>query len=77
MTAQEAMLDLCRKWGMCANHGGCPLMEGENKQRKYLCNNLENQKTIDILLSLGYDLDGFPSANITVSESDIASILGM
>lgn len=77
MTPQEAMLDLCCKWGLCSNKGGCPLMEIENKQRKYLCNNLEKQKAIDILLSLGYDLDGFPSATITVSESDITSILDM
>ena len=77
MTTQKAMLDLCRKWGLCGNKGGCPLMTVENKQRKYLCNNLNDSKTIDILYHLGYDLDDFPTATISISESDIASILGM
>lgn len=77
MTTRDAMLDLCHKWGMCSNNGGCPLMMEENKQKKYLCNDLNNSKAIDILQSLGYVLDDFPGITITISESDIASILDM
>ena len=76
MTTQEAMLDLCRKQGLCSNRGGCPLMVRDTKT-VYLCNNLNDPKVIDILYHLGYDLDDFPTATISISASDIASILDM